>query len=161
MDVTVVILTCLYKDQEFIRIGYYVHNEYCEEIDDNKIIKPEKIIRNILHDKPRVTRFNIGWDNDNKENSFKPLPKKEVEQNDNNEMKDNDEQYDDDDLHHEEEEEEEDEEEEVDLEATDDEQDDENIEENITQQQDDGNNDKNANDNDTNDDEDDDIDMTE
>merc|ERR1711972_198159 len=50
---------------EFIRIGYYVHNEYEEEIDpkSNKInIIPQKITRNILADKPRVTRFGIAWD---------------------------------------------------------------------------------------------------
>eukprot|EP00486_Rosalina_sp_Unknown_P001980 CAMPEP_0201564698 /NCGR_PEP_ID=MMETSP0190_2-20130828/3222_1 /ASSEMBLY_ACC=CAM_ASM_000263 /TAXON_ID=37353 /ORGANISM="Rosalina sp." /LENGTH=257 /DNA_ID=CAMNT_0047981217 /DNA_START=89 /DNA_END=862 /DNA_ORIENTATION=+ len=168
LDVTVVLLTCLYKDQEFIRIGYYVHNEYSEEVTDSTIIKPEKIIRNILSDKPRVTRFNIAWDNDNKENTFKPLPKKENQNDDNEqgknggneETKDND---NDDDQ-------EEEEEEEVDLEATDDEQDndDEDIEEDVIEQQ--GSNDNNNNNNNANnkngdetnqDEEDDDIDMTE
>jgi len=65
LDVTVVLLTCSYKEQEFIRIGYYVHNEYEEEIDpkSNKMnIIPQKITRNILADKPRVTRFGIAWD---------------------------------------------------------------------------------------------------
>ena len=165
LDVTVVLLTCLYKDQEFIRIGYYVHNEYSEDHDNNTVIKPEKIIRNILHDKPRVTRFNIGWDNDNKENSFKPLAKKENkyknDSNDNNEMKDNDDQYDDDD------DDEEQEDEEVDLDATDDEQDDEeeeegqdNDDEDIVQDEDNNNSNGNANDmNDNDEEEDDDIDM--
>jgi len=65
LDVTVVLLTCSYKEQEFIRIGYYVHNEYDEEIDpkdDKMTIVPSKITRNILADKPRVTRFGIAWD---------------------------------------------------------------------------------------------------
>merc|ERR1711933_360907 len=65
LDVTVILLTCSYKEQEFIRIGYYVHNEYEEEIDpkSNKMnIIPQKITRNILADKPRVTRFAIAWD---------------------------------------------------------------------------------------------------
>merc|ERR1711933_477254 len=65
LDVTVILLTCSYKEQEFIRIGYYVHNEYEEEIDENDEntkIEPNKIQRNILSDKPRVTRFNIAWD---------------------------------------------------------------------------------------------------
>merc|ERR1712228_960270 len=67
LDVTVVLLTCSYKEQEFIRIGYYVHNEYEEQMDSNDEnieIEPDKIQRNILEDKPRVTRFNIAWDGD-------------------------------------------------------------------------------------------------
>lgn len=67
LDVTVVLLTCSYKEQEFIRIGYYVHNEYTEPIDqnDDKVtIVPGKIMRNILADKPRVTRFGISWDDE-------------------------------------------------------------------------------------------------
>ena len=28
MGVTVVLLTCAYRSQEFIRVGYYVNNEY-------------------------------------------------------------------------------------------------------------------------------------
>eukprot|EP01084_Bolivina_argentea_P071447 129892_1 len=67
LDVTVILLTCSYKGREFIRIGYYVHNEYEEDIDklmenDDFVIDPNKIQRNILSDKPRVTRFNIPWD---------------------------------------------------------------------------------------------------
>lgn len=88
IEVTVLLLTCSYREHEFIRIGYYVNNEmeltpeqqqaidkYAEEcnqqnipIDNNKIneirgpILIEKVWRNILTDKPRVTRFNIPWD---------------------------------------------------------------------------------------------------
>ena len=41
MGVTVVLLTCSYKDQEFIRIGYYVNNEYTEqELIENPPSKP-------------------------------------------------------------------------------------------------------------------------
>merc|ERR1712154_422613 len=68
LDVTVILLTCSYKEQEFIRIGYYVHNEYehdeLAQNDENIQINPDKIQRNILQDKPRVTRFNIAWDGD-------------------------------------------------------------------------------------------------
>jgi len=71
LDVTVILLTCLYRDQEFIRIGYYVHNEYQEDTSD--AIKPEKIMRNILADKPRVTRFNIKWDDEDKENEIQQM----------------------------------------------------------------------------------------
>eukprot|EP00939_MAST-03C_sp_MAST-3C-sp1_P005541 g5541.t1 len=31
LGVTVVMVTCFYKNQEFIRIGYYVNNELCDE----------------------------------------------------------------------------------------------------------------------------------
>ena len=31
VGVTVVLLTCSYKEREFVRVGYYVNNEYTEE----------------------------------------------------------------------------------------------------------------------------------
>ena len=31
LGVTVVMVTCFYRNQEFIRIGYYVNNELCDE----------------------------------------------------------------------------------------------------------------------------------
>jgi histone chaperone ASF1 len=52
-------------EQEFVRIGYYVNNEYDDEIlkesppDD---IAYDRIVRNVLSDKPRVTRIPIKWD---------------------------------------------------------------------------------------------------
>lgn len=78
IGVTVVLLTCSYKDREFIRIGYYVQNEWTnpawnppdgyppEEV-TNAIaqgtpIDVSLVQRNILADKPRVTRFHIAWD---------------------------------------------------------------------------------------------------
>ncbi|KAJ4387661.1 Histone chaperone asf1 [Gnomoniopsis smithogilvyi] len=67
MGVTVVLLTCSYDGREFVRVGYYVNNEYeTEELSADPPAKPiiEKIRRNILADKPRVTRFAIKWDND-------------------------------------------------------------------------------------------------
>lgn len=59
-------IICSYKNQEFIRIGYYVNNDYQEE--ELKLNPPEcviidKIERNILSEKPRVTRVPIKWDN--------------------------------------------------------------------------------------------------
>ncbi|ETO30892.1 hypothetical protein RFI_06229 [Reticulomyxa filosa] len=68
LDVTVILLTCSYNGQEFIRIGYYVNNEYNDSIEDSastdktKSIDVGKISRFILQDKPRVTRFVINWD---------------------------------------------------------------------------------------------------
>ena len=115
MEVTVLLLTCAYKEKEFIRIGYYVMNDYdpsevalvqardawlthsaqlqhdyatqvnaikAEEerlraagqfiealpLPPQPVIPPapavdiSKLTRNILADKPRVTRFQIPWD---------------------------------------------------------------------------------------------------
>jgi hypothetical protein len=62
--VTVVLITCSYREQEFVRVGYYVNNEYEEEYDPEHPPRPvdvAKLQRNILADKPRVTRFPINW----------------------------------------------------------------------------------------------------
>ncbi|KAF3763066.1 the histone deposition protein Asf1 [Cryphonectria parasitica EP155] len=64
LGVTVVLLTCAYDGREFVRVGYYVNNEYeTEELSADPPAKPiiEKIRRNILAEKPRVTRFAIKW----------------------------------------------------------------------------------------------------
>jgi histone chaperone ASF1 len=63
--VTVILLICSYRNQEFIRIGYYVNNEYDDpELNSMPPEKPiiEKLKRNILQDKPRVTKVPILWD---------------------------------------------------------------------------------------------------
>lgn len=60
-----VLITCSYNDAEFVRVGYYVNNEYdCDELRETppEAPIPERIIRTILGDKPRVTRFPIKWD---------------------------------------------------------------------------------------------------
>lgn len=64
LGVTVVLLTCSYDGREFVRVGYYVNNEYeSDELNADPPAKPivEKIRRNVLADKPRVTRFAIKW----------------------------------------------------------------------------------------------------
>lgn len=125
IGVTVILLTCSYNDQEFVRVGYYVNTEYEEgelkdafdkanlvadanaaEVDDDeedeedgddeenddddesvdrkrkkedageKLVEEikvdtirapdptkhvEKLVRCVLGEKPRVTRFNIKW----------------------------------------------------------------------------------------------------
>ncbi|KAI8330909.1 histone chaperone [Chlamydoabsidia padenii] len=64
LEVTVVLLSCLYNDKEFVRIGYYVNNEYTdEELRENPPaqVMMDKLQRNILADKPKVTRYNINW----------------------------------------------------------------------------------------------------
>lgn len=64
LGVTVILLTCAYDGREFVRVGYYVNNEYeTEELNADPPAKPviEKIRRNVLDAKPRVTRFAIKW----------------------------------------------------------------------------------------------------
>lgn len=42
VGVTVVLITCTYRGQEFIRIGYYVNNEYTDpELRENPPLKPD------------------------------------------------------------------------------------------------------------------------
>lgn len=72
IGVTVLLLTCSYQGQEFVRIGYYVNNDY----DDEKLKEepPQKILidkvqRNILADKPRVTKFPINFHHEKNENA--------------------------------------------------------------------------------------------
>ena len=64
LGVTVILLTCSYDGREFVRVGYYVNNEYdSEELSTDPPPKPiiERIRRNVLAEKPRVTRFAIKW----------------------------------------------------------------------------------------------------
>ncbi|XP_059294933.1 probable histone chaperone ASF1A [Lycium ferocissimum] len=77
IGVTVLLLTCSYVGQEFIRIGYYVNNEY----DDEKLkeqppqtVLIDKIQRNILTDKPRVTKFPINFHPENSETGEQAPP---------------------------------------------------------------------------------------
>lgn len=65
VGVTVVLLTCSYRGQEFVRVGYFINNEYSDpELRENPPAKPlfHQMTRNILASKPRVTRFKINWD---------------------------------------------------------------------------------------------------
>ena len=65
LGVTVLLLTCSYNDTEFIRVGYYVNNEYADEElreDPPATVKLDRVVRNILAEKPRVTRFPCAFD---------------------------------------------------------------------------------------------------
>lgn len=67
LGVTVILLSCSYDGREFVRVGYYVNNEYTDEaLIAEPPAKPiiEKVRRNILAEKPRVTRFAIKWDSE-------------------------------------------------------------------------------------------------
>ena len=75
VSVTVILLSCSYDGREFVRVGYYVNNEYdSEELRENppEKVQVEHIVRNILAEKPRVTRFNIVWDNENEADFYPP-----------------------------------------------------------------------------------------
>eukprot|EP00035_Acanthoeca_spectabilis_P022069 m.441831 g.441831 ORF g.441831 m.441831 type:complete len:216 (-) comp18713_c0_seq1:1230-1877(-) len=68
IGVTVVLITCAYRGQEFVRIGYYVNNDFSDpEMKENPpALAPNALVqhlgRAILHDKPRVTRYTIDWE---------------------------------------------------------------------------------------------------
>ncbi|KAL1973954.1 hypothetical protein VTN31DRAFT_5514 [Thermomyces dupontii] len=67
LGVTVILLTCSYDGREFVRVGYYVNNEYdSDELNQDPPPKPiiERVRRNVLAEKPRVTRFAIKWDSE-------------------------------------------------------------------------------------------------
>lgn len=75
IGVTVLLLTCSYMGQEFVRVGYYVNNDY----DDEQLREepPPKLLidrvqRNILADKPRVTKFPINFHPENNEHEEPP-----------------------------------------------------------------------------------------
>ncbi len=65
VGVTALLLTCLYRDREFIRVGYYVNNELVEPVPEGvEAPAPEhahQLTRNVLTDQPRLTRFHIDW----------------------------------------------------------------------------------------------------
>jgi histone chaperone ASF1 len=72
LGVAAIILTASYRDQEFVRVGYYQNTEYdAEELRQavreaqergitNSPILWDRLVRE-LADKPRVTRFTIKW----------------------------------------------------------------------------------------------------
>jgi histone chaperone ASF1 len=83
LGVTVMLLTCSYKDQEFIRIGYYVNNELeivgvdaaltAEQLDEIRVKQVRgripDIRRQILNsENPQVTRFQINWGQEQEQN---------------------------------------------------------------------------------------------
>ena len=66
LGVTVVLVTCSYREREFVRVGYYVNNalEGYDPESGQALPSPldvTKVTRQILADKPRVTKFPIPW----------------------------------------------------------------------------------------------------
>eukprot|EP00389_Voromonas_pontica_P000153 GDKH01000234.1.p1 GENE.GDKH01000234.1~~GDKH01000234.1.p1 ORF type:complete len:199 (+),score=25.25 GDKH01000234.1:182-778(+) len=65
LGITAVLLSGSYKEHQFIRIGFYVHICYLDqELKESPPDVPilEKLHRTVMTDSPRVTRFNIEWD---------------------------------------------------------------------------------------------------
>ena len=69
LGVTVVLVTCSYRDREFVRVGYYVNNAlegYNPEDGPPPLpLDLTKVTRQILADKPRITKFPIPWGDEN------------------------------------------------------------------------------------------------
>jgi hypothetical protein len=65
--VTVIILSALYNDKEFVRVGYYVaanweSEEYATDVEEGrKVGEMDGLVRNVKSDTPRVTRFSNKW----------------------------------------------------------------------------------------------------
>lgn len=65
VGVTVILITASYREQEFVRVGYYVTNEYEDpELREIPPTEPQfdKLVRTIAANEPRVTKFKINWD---------------------------------------------------------------------------------------------------
>ncbi|XP_042501233.1 probable histone chaperone ASF1A [Macadamia integrifolia] len=91
IGVTVLLLSCSYMGQEFIRVGYYVNNDYDDELlreEPPQKVLIDRVQRNILADKPRVTKFPINFHPDTNGNGGQPppLPDHPTETNENGEQ---------------------------------------------------------------------------
>ncbi|KAK8864246.1 histone chaperone ASF1 [Kwoniella newhampshirensis] len=65
LGVTVIIITASYREKEFVRVGYYVNTYYEEEEwkeNPPPVVQWDKLHRNVLIEKPKVTRFQNPWD---------------------------------------------------------------------------------------------------
>ena len=68
LGVTVIIVSASYREKEFVRVGYYVNTYYDDEKMNAQVEKDaeekrsrpvvwEKLMRNVLIEKPKVTRW--------------------------------------------------------------------------------------------------------
>ncbi|EIW70843.1 hypothetical protein TREMEDRAFT_68242 [Tremella mesenterica DSM 1558] len=88
LGVTVIIITASYRDKEFVRVGYYVNTYYEEEeLRENPPpnVQWEKLYRNVLIEKPKVTRFQNPWDSIIQSTPFDtPIQNEQITQSDQN-----------------------------------------------------------------------------
>lgn len=132
LGVTVVSITCSYKEQAFVNVGYYVNTEFYSElgpseggtpVEISEVPKPidlSKVYRNVMADEPRVTRYTIKWTGPvaaPQEQQEAPVSSKQEEEEDDNVVVQNE---DEEDEEEDEDEEDEDDEGEIDLEAEED-----------------------------------------
>lgn len=72
-----ILISAHYKEREFIRIAYYMNSYYKDvELREKPPLEPQydKICRHIFVESPRIVKFNINWDNDEKD-EFKEFDK--------------------------------------------------------------------------------------
>lgn len=64
LGVTVVMITAMYRRQEFFRCSYFVYNNYADDATANNksVLDIEKVIRSILIKEPRLRINDILWD---------------------------------------------------------------------------------------------------
>lgn len=64
VGLTAVLLSCSYKDQEFLRIGYFVRVEFEDEnLKEDPPANPsvDQLQRHLLESDPRITHYAIDW----------------------------------------------------------------------------------------------------
>lgn len=64
LGVTVLMITALYRRQEFFRCSYFIYNNYEDEsiAASASEVLVEHVTRSILVDKPRIRLYEIMWD---------------------------------------------------------------------------------------------------
>lgn len=62
LGVTLLMITALYRRQEFFRCSYFVYNNYKELVPEDSALCLEKVHRSILSEKPRMRINEISWD---------------------------------------------------------------------------------------------------
>jgi len=64
LGVTVMMITAMYRRQEFFRCSYFVYNNYADDVAPNNksTLEIDKVIRSILIKEPRIRINEILWD---------------------------------------------------------------------------------------------------
>ena len=78
LGVTVLMVTAMYRQQEFFRCSYFVYNDYPSDLSSSKEqIDISKVTRNILVKEPRIRYNEILWEGP-KETEFSDTRLKEL-----------------------------------------------------------------------------------
>ena len=64
LGVTVLMITALYRRQEFFRCSYFIYNNYEDEslAEKSDRVVVDQVVRSVLIDKPRIRLYEIMWD---------------------------------------------------------------------------------------------------